>query len=117
MPQFLVALYRPSDYDPATEDAAMSHDIDVLNAEMIAAGVRVFVGGLAPPAAARTVVAQAGGQVVVTPGLHVAAGGYIGGLWVLDAADADAAFEWGRKASLACRAPVEVRAFLSPAAA
>lgn len=116
MPQFLVALYRPHDYDPATEDAAMSHDIDALNAEMIAAGARVFVGGLAPAAAARTVTAQADGQTVVTHGLHVAAGDHVGGLWVLDAADIDAALEWGRKASQACRAPVEVRALLSPAA-
>jgi len=112
MPQFLVALYRPHDYDPATEDSAMSHDIDALNAAMIAAGVRVFVGGLAPPASARTVTVQAGGQVVSRPGLHLATGDHVGGLWILDTADADAALEWARRASLACRAPVEVRALL-----
>ncbi|MGB8867291.1 MAG: YciI family protein [Candidatus Sulfotelmatobacter sp.] len=36
---------------------------------------------------------------------------HIGGFWVLEAADLDEALEWGRKAVVACRAPVEVRAF------
>jgi hypothetical protein len=52
------------------------------------------------------------GHAVVTPGLHASSGEHVGGLWILDAADLAAALEWGRKASLACRAPVEVRAFL-----
>ena len=54
MPQYLVAIHHPDDYDPfAAEDDAMRRDIDMLNEEMIAAGVRVFVGGL-HPARART---------------------------------------------------------------
>ena len=32
MPQYLVAVYRPDDYDPSVaEDEAMSSDIDALN--------------------------------------------------------------------------------------
>ena len=46
MPQYLVAIHHPDDYDPSLEDEAMGRDIDVLNEEMIAAGIRVFVGGL-----------------------------------------------------------------------
>ena len=34
-------------------------------------------------------------------------------LTVLEAADLDEALAWGRKAVVACRAPVEVRAFLA----
>lgn len=112
MPQFLVALYRPNHYDPATEDDAMARAIDALNADMVAQGVRTFVGGLAAPASARTVQAHGTGDAVVTPGLHASSGEHVGGMWILDAADFTAALEWGRKASLACRAPVEVRAFL-----
>jgi hypothetical protein len=33
---------------------------------------------------------------------------HIGGFWVLDAANLDDALAWGRKAAVACRAPVEV---------
>jgi hypothetical protein len=43
MTQYLVAIYRPGNYHPAvSEDAAMDREIDVLNDEMKAAGVRVF---------------------------------------------------------------------------
>ena len=35
----------------------------------------------------------------------------VGGFWVLEAANLDEALEWGRKATVACRAPVEVRPF------
>ena len=49
MTQYLVAIHHPDDYDPAVaEDEAMDRDIDALNEEMIAAGVRIFVGGLHP---------------------------------------------------------------------
>jgi hypothetical protein len=47
MTQYLVAIYRPGNYDPAvSEDEAMHRGIDALNDEMKAAGIRVFVGGL-----------------------------------------------------------------------
>jgi len=36
-----------------------------------------------------------------------------GGFWVLEATDMNEALEWGRKAVVACRAPVEVRQFHS----
>ena len=36
---------------------------------------------------------------------------HIGGFWVLEAVDLDEALEWGRRAAVACRAPVEVRPF------
>lgn len=35
----------------------------------------------------------------------------VGGFWVLETADLDEALNWGRKAAIACRAPVEVRPF------
>jgi 3',5'-cyclic AMP phosphodiesterase CpdA len=52
MTQYLVAIHHPDDYDSAVaEDDAMSRDIDALNDEMKAAGVRIFVGGLRRQAA------------------------------------------------------------------
>ena len=44
--EYLIAIYRPDAYDPSLETEAMSREIDVLNDEMVAAGVRIFVGGL-----------------------------------------------------------------------
>ena len=118
MPQFLVAIHHPDNYDPSTEGEAMIRDITALNKEMIAAGVRTFVGGLDAAGKAKTVRAKPDGRVVVTDGPYIEAKEHIGGFWILETADIDAAVEWGRKAAKACRAPVEVRAiFQKPAAA
>src|SRR4051812_44901630 len=46
--KYLVAIHHPDNYDPSKEDEAMGRDIDVLNEEMEAAGVRIFAGGLRP---------------------------------------------------------------------
>ena len=89
----------------------MQRDIDVLNEEMEAAGVRFFAGGLQPASKAKSLRAQPGGKVLVTDGPYLETKEHVGGFWVLEAADMDEALEWGRKAVVACRAPVEVRQF------
>ena len=110
--RYLVAIHHPDDYDAmAVEDEAMHRDIDALNQEMIAAGVRLFVGGLHHATAAKSLRAKPGGGVSVTDGPYLETKEHVGGFWVLEAASMDEALEWGRKAVIACRAPVEVRAF------
>jgi hypothetical protein len=112
MTQYLVAIHHPDDYDPSVaEDEAMSRDIDALNDEMKAAGVRIFVGGLQPASSARSLRTQPDGEVLITGGPYLETTEHVGGFWVLEAADLDEALAWGRKAAVACRAPVEVRAF------
>ena len=112
MPQYLVAIHHPDNYDPSAEDEAMGRDIDVLNQEMEAAGARVFAGGLQSASQAKSLRKQPGGKVVITDGPYLEAKEHIGGFWILDAANMDEAVAWGRKAVVACRAPVEVREFL-----
>jgi len=114
MPQYLVAIHHPDDYDPSVETEAMERDIDALNDEMVAAGVRIFVGGLAPARSARSLRAQPDGKVVITDGPYLETKEHIGGFWIIEAADLDEALAWGRKAAVACRAPVEVRAVWRP---
>jgi hypothetical protein len=112
MTQYLVAIHHPDDYDAfAVEDAAMHRDIDVLNDEMKAAGVTVFLGGLRHASSAKSLRVQPGGQVLITDGPYLETKEHVGGFWVLEAADMDEALAWGRKAAVACRAPVEVRPF------
>jgi hypothetical protein len=112
MTQYLVAIHHPDDYDPfVAEDDAMDRDIDTLNEEMTAAGVRIFVGGLQPASRSRSLRRQPDGKVVVTDGPYLETKEHVGGFWVLEAADLDEALAWGRKAAIACRAPVEVRPF------
>ncbi|MGA7909064.1 MAG: YciI family protein [Candidatus Sulfotelmatobacter sp.] len=112
MAQYLVAIHHPDNYDPSVETEAMSRDIDALNEEMMAAGARIFAGGLSPASSAKSLRARPGGKVLVTDGPYLETKEHIGGFWVLKAADLDEALAWGRKAAVACRAPVEVRAFL-----
>jgi hypothetical protein len=111
MPQYLVAIHRSDNYDPSLEDEAMDRDIDALNDEMVAAGARIFVGGLQPASRAKSLRAKPDGKVIITDGPYLETKEHVGGFWVLEAADLDEALEWGRKAVVACRAPVEVRPF------
>lgn len=109
--KYLVAIHHRDDYDGSKEDEAMGRDIDALNDEMVAVGIRVFVGGLHKPTQAKSLRAQPDGNVLVTDGPYLDTKEHIGGFWVLEAADINEALEWGRKAVIACRAPVEVRPF------
>ena len=112
MAQYLVAIHHPDNYDPfVEEDAAMERDIDVLNEEMAAAGVRKFAGGLRPAKSAQSLRGRSNGEVLITDGPYLETKEHVGGFWILECADMDEALKWGRKAVVACRAPVEVRAF------
>jgi hypothetical protein len=112
MTQYLVAIHLPDDYDPAVDDdEATRRDITALNDEMKTAGVRVFVGGLEPASKARSLRVKSDGKVLITDGPYAETKELIGGFWVVEAADLDEALEWGRKAAIACRVPVEVRPF------
>jgi hypothetical protein len=112
MPQYLVAIQHPENYEMPVDSEAMIRDIGALNREMIAAGVRDFAGGLQPAGKAKSVRKQAGGEVVVSDGPYIEAKEHVGGLWLLTCADMDEALEWAHKAAVACRVPVEVREFL-----
>jgi hypothetical protein len=114
MTQYLIAIHHPDNFDSSTESAATVRDIDVLNEEMAAAGVVIFVGGLNPVREAKSLRAQPDGKVLTTDGPYLETKEHIGGFWVLEVADLDQALAWGHKAVVACRAPVEVRAFGIP---
>ncbi len=113
MPQYLVAIHHPDDYNPSLEDEAMIRDIDVLNDEMAAAGARFFAGGLQSAPRAKSLRKQTVGGVAITDGPYLETKEHIGGFWILNAANMDEAVAWGSKAVIACRASVEVREFLA----
>ena len=111
MPQYLVAIHHPDGYDGSLEGEEMMRDIHALNKEMQAVGARLFAGGLRPASDARSLRKQPDGKVLVTDGPYLETKEHIGGFWILEAANIDEALAWGRKAVVACRAPVEVREF------
>jgi hypothetical protein len=111
--KYLVAIHLPDDYDPITAvDEAMVRDIDALNDEMVAAGIRTFGDGLHPATGAKSLRAQPDGTVIITDGPYLETKEHMGGFWILEAADLEEALVWGSKAAVACRVPVEVRAFM-----
>ena len=110
--KYLVAIYHPDGYDGSLEGEDMMRDIYALNEEMIAAGARIFAGGLYPASKAKSLRAKPNGEVLITDGPYIETKEHIGGFWLLEAANLDEALEWGRKATIACRTPVEVRPFL-----
>jgi hypothetical protein len=111
MPQYLVAILHPEGYDGSQEGPDMIRDISALNKEMDVAGARFFAGGLEPASHTKSLRKQPDGNVSITDGPYLEAKEHIGGFWILECADMDEALAWGRKAVIACRVPVEVRAF------
>ena len=111
MNQYLL-LFTTRRFRPVRRDRSDVRDINVLNEEMDAAGVRLFAGGLSAASDARSLRAQPDGKVLVTDGPYLETKEHVGGFWLLECANLDEALAWGRKAVVACRAPVEVRAFL-----
>jgi len=114
MSQFLVAIHHPNNFQSSDESEATVCAIDALNEEMAAARVVVFLGGLNPIGKAKSLRAQPDGKVVTTDGPYLETKEHIGGFWVLEVADMEAALAWGRKAVIACGTPVEVREFGVP---
>jgi len=109
MKQYLLSVYHPETAPPENIDEIM-RDVDVLNDEMRSAGAWVFAGGLHPSSTA-TVVRLDGDEVLSTDGPFVEGKEHIGGFWVIKAGDLDEALAWARKATQACRVPIEVRPF------
>lgn len=84
--------------------------VDRFNNEIQAAGQWVFGGGLEARESA-TVVDNTQGKALVTDGPFSEAKEYLGGFWVIEAADLDEALALAQRASAACAGPVEVRPF------
>jgi len=115
MTQYLLSVHG-SDEDMATMAPEamqrMFKQVDEFNTELQASGSWVFAGGL-HSAATATVVRSTDGQVVTTDGPYLETKEHIGGFWIIEAEDLDAALSWAAKGSAACEGPVEVRPFQS----
>jgi hypothetical protein len=106
MPQYLVAGYMPGDFDPSSVTEAMGQAIHAFNKEMENAGVLKLACGLG---AAKSVRAKGDGKVLVTDGPYLETKEHIGGLYILECADMDAAVAWARKGAAATCGQLEVR--------
>jgi hypothetical protein len=84
--------------------------VGLLEEEMKSAGVWLFGGALHEPDTA-TVVRMSGGEVLTSDGPFAESKEHLGGFYIIEAADLDAALGWASKVTAAIKVPIEVRPF------
>jgi len=87
-----------------------SRAVSALRAEMQAAGVLIFTGGLDDAAPVFSADASSG-TPLFTDGPYVESKEHLGGFAVVDVVDEEAARLWAGKIAVACGWPQEVRRF------
>src|SRR5216117_575184 len=98
--------------DPMTEED-MRHFMErvgVLEEEMKSAGAWLFGGDLHEPDTA-TVVRMADREVLTTDGPFTESKEHLGGFYIIEAENLDAALAWASKTTVAVSKPIEVRPF------
>ena len=116
MTQYLITVPHDTADAPtmATMDPAelqpIFEAVDRFNDKLQAEGAWVFAGGLHPPEMT-TNVDNTGDAPIITDGPFTESKEYLGGFWVIEAPDLDAALEWAKEGSKACANRVEVRPF------
>jgi hypothetical protein len=92
---------------------AMQHswqEIGRLEAEMKSSGTWVFSARLEDPGTA-TVVREADNEILITDGPFAEAREHLGGFYIINADDLDAALAWAGKVTRCIGKPIEVRPF------
>ncbi len=116
MTQYLLSVPHDTAESPTMETMApediqpIYEAVSAFNEKLQAAGAWVFAGGLTPPDQATT-VDSSGAAPIVTDGPYAESKEYLGGFWVIEAPDLDAALAWAKDGSAACQGKVEVRPF------
>ncbi|MEV0288649.1 MULTISPECIES: YciI family protein [unclassified Kribbella] len=116
MNQYLLSVYEvdgqaaPAPSSPEEMQAFMGRVI-ALEEELDSAGAFVFGGALHGPDAATVVSGGTGLDKVTTDGPFVETKEHIGGFYIINAEDLDAALAWAEKVVEATNRSIEVRPF------
>ncbi len=111
MPQYMISVWHDETYDVdySTPDAQRRvTQVGAFNEKLRGAGAWVFAAGLLPSSSA-TVVRSSGRDVSMIDGPYAETKEQMGGFWMIEAADLEAALDWAAQAATACEGPVEVR--------
>ena len=118
MARYLISVHvGPGDRPQRMTDEQMREGYErvaQLEEEMRSAGALVMSGRLEGPDSA-FVVNATNGKVVTTDGPFVEAKEIIGGFYIIEAPDREAAAEWASRTSAAINKPIEVRPFFASA--
>ena len=112
MTQYMISVNHTGPYpDPTTpESQAMFEATGKFNDKLVETGKWVFGGGL-EPLETSTAVDGRGDEAIVTDGVFAESKEYLGGFWVVEAADLDEALKLAAEGSKACGQAVVVRPF------
>jgi hypothetical protein len=111
MTHYMLTIYQPDGPTPPPEVLeAVGRELHGLNQDLKAAGAWVFANGLHPPSTA-TVLRVKDKDLMITDGPYIEGKEHIGGFWIINAPDLDAALGWARRAARATTLPIEVRPF------
>jgi len=114
MTQYLLSVHSVEGEarDPMTEEEMRQfmERVGVLEEEMKSAGAWLF-GGALHEADTATVVRVSDGEVLTTDGPFAEAKEHLGGFYIIEANDLDAALAWASKTTAAVSKPIEVRPF------
>ena len=111
MPQYLLSVWHDADYEvdfSSPEAQRQGAQVSALNQEMQRTGSWVFAAGL-HPASSATVVKASGPEVSMTDGPYAETKEQMGGFWIIEVPDLDAALDLAGRAAAACERPVELR--------
>jgi hypothetical protein len=108
---FLSVHHREGDAMPSDDEMQQMYaSVDAFNSRVQASGAWVLAAGLTDVREAKVVDATSD---AVTDGPFSEAREWLGGFWIVEAPDLEAALALAREGSAACHAPVEVRALQS----
>ena len=114
MAQYLLSVHTVEGEarDPMTDEEMQQSykQVGILEEEMKSAGAWLFGGRLHEPETA-TVVRVSDGEVLTTDGPFAEAKEHLGGFYIIEADDLDAALAWASKTTAAVSKPIEVRPF------
>jgi hypothetical protein len=120
MAQYLLSVHSVDGEvrDPMTDEEMQQfmERVGALEAELKSAGAWVFSGRLHEPDTA-TVVRMSGGEVLTTDGPFAESKEHLGGFYIIEAEDFDAALAWASKTTAAVGRPIELRPFWEAPAA
>jgi hypothetical protein len=116
MPQYMLSVHTAPPLDGEAPDP-MTHEqmqhsmaqINALEAEM-AAGHALVLSARLTEADTATVVRMSGGAVLTTDGPFIESKEHLGGFYLIQADDLDAALSWASKTTAIIGMPIEVRA-------
>ena len=112
MTQYMLSVYGTAEtYEmPPEESQPMYEATERFNQKLMAQGSWVFGGGLERIESSTTVDGTVG-DVIVTDGPYMETKEFLGGFWIIEAPDLDAALKLAAEGSKACGGKVEVRPF------